>query len=249
MIRSHRARRRLVKGLGLLKMRLQFLRQFLALKATPAPRFSMRWRDRWACFNDATAVTGFDKHYIYHTAWAARVLNEIRPAHHVDIGSSLYFATGTSAFVPIDFYDYRPPELNLSGLNCRRADLSNLPFPSASVESLSCMHVVEHVGLGRYGDPLDYGGDLRAAQELERVVALDGHLLVVVPVGGQARIQFNAHRIYEYKQVLDMFSALTLKEFALIPDVTEGGLIRHASPKLVEVQSYACGCFLFKRSL
>jgi hypothetical protein len=109
------------------------------------------------------------------------------------------------------------------------------------------MHVLEHVGLGRYGDTLDYDGDLRAARELARVTAPGGHLIVVVPMGGEARIQFNAHRIYTYAQLVAMFPGMRVEEFALIPDVTPGGLIRHAKPELADQQRYGCGCFLFRK--
>jgi hypothetical protein len=36
------------------------------------------------------------------------------------------------------------------------------------------MHVVEHIGLGRYGDPIDPDGDLKAISELKRVVQKRG---------------------------------------------------------------------------
>ena len=114
-----------------------------------------------------------------------------------------------------------------------------------SVQSISCMHTVEHIGLGRYGDPLDPLGDRKAAAELARVLAPGGSLLFVVPVGAP-QIMFNAHRIYSYEQVLELFPSLTLREFALIPEHGEdGGLIRHADPALVASQGYGCGCFHF----
>jgi SAM-dependent methyltransferase len=206
----------------------------------------MTWKDRWLHLRDATATTGFDKHYVFHTAWASRVVAETRPTQHVDIASSLYFVSSVSAFIPTRFIDFRPADLGLSGLVSDAGTLMQLPFASNSVESLSCMHVVEHVGLGRYGDPLDYDGDIKAARELGRVVAPGGALLFVVPISGQARIQFNAHRIYTYEQVLALFPSLDLVEFALIPDDGEkDGLIRHATPQVAAKQRYGCGCFHF----
>lgn len=223
-------------------------RQYWLLKNAPQPRFALRLRDRWLCLRDATVQTGFDRHYVFHTAWACRVLAQSRPALHVDISSALYFVAQASAFVPMRFYDYRPAALGLSGLSCEQADLTRLQFANESVQSLSCMHVVEHVGLGRYGDPLDYEGDLKAVAELRRVLAADGQLLFVVPVGGESRIQFNAHRIYTYRQVLQMFEGLELLEFALIPDDgSEAGLVRNATEEEANVQRYACGCFWFRK--
>lgn len=222
-------------------------RKFKALMAWEQPRFSMLWEDRYPCLKDRKATASFDRHYVYHTAWAARVLAETRPQSHVDISSSLYFCTIVSAFMPVSFYDYRPPHLNLSGLGIEFADLTSLPFADLSVASISCMHVVEHVGLGRYGDSVDPDGDLKAVAELIRVLAPGGSLLFVVPVG-RPKIAFNAHRIYSYRQVLAMFPGLDLHEFALIPDTPyDNGLIRQSSADSVEELSYGCGCFWYKK--
>ncbi|TFH33510.1 MAG: DUF268 domain-containing protein [Deltaproteobacteria bacterium] len=211
-------------------------------------RFPMHWKDRYPCLDDRTSTTGFDRHYIFHPAWAARILSKTRPGFHVDISSSLHFCTLVSAFIPVRFYDYRPVNLMLETLSSERADLLSLPFEDNSIPSISCMHVVEHVGLGRYGDSLDYNGDLKAIRELKRVLATGGSLLFVVPVG-QPKIMFNAHRIYSYKQIIGYFSDLELLEFALIPDDPAGmGLIRQATKEMADAQIFGCGCFWFQRT-
>lgn len=230
--------------------RVSVPRQFLGLAGAENPRFALRWRDRWLCWGDATSQTSFDRHYVFHTAWACRVLATSRPSVHVDISSSLYFVANASAFVDMEFYDYRPAPLGLDGLKCGQSDLTSLHFPDASVASLSCMHVVEHVGLARYGDPLDYDGDLKAVAELRRVVKPGGQLLFVVPIGGESRIQFNAHRIYTYSQVIGMFPGFSLVEFSLIPDDgSPQGLVRNAEERLSNAQRYGCGCFWLKRDI
>lgn len=222
-------------------------RSLLAASHDPR-RFSVRTADLYPCLSDRTATTAFEPHYTYHTAWAARVLAETKPAKHIDISSSLFFAGIVSAFVPIDFYDFRPAPLQLSGLATKSGDLMRLPFADQSVESLSCMHVVEHVGLGRYGDPLDPDGDLKAMAELQRVVAPGGDFLFVAPVG-RPRICFNAHRIYAYRHVLVGFKALQLHRSALIPDDAEKvGMIDDPTEDQIDAQSWGCGCFWFKRS-
>ena len=202
-------------------------------------------KDQLPFLNDDGVSYGYDSHYVLHTAWAARVLAEIKPVKHVDISSYIYFSSLVSAFVPIEFYDYRKVSLPLSGVVTGSADLTKLAFASDSVRSLSCMHVMEHIGLGRYGDPLDTEGDIKSAHELQRVLAPGGDLLVVVPVG-RPRVMFNAHRIYSYEQVMEMFDGLILHEFSLIPD--SGGLIRGAEPLEVGRQTYGCGCFWFKKT-
>jgi len=208
-------------------------------------RFQCAWKDRKPCLNDRTAATGFDAHYVYHTAWAARVLHRLSPGTHVDVGSCLRFATMVSAFVPIEFYDYRAARLELPGLKSGQADVTRLPFEDEAIASLSCMHVVEHVGLERYGDAFDPQGDVKAMRELARVLAPGGYLLLVVPVGRVARIQYNAHRIYRAEQVVTGFSSLELLEFALVTD--DGSFIAAADISLADAQQYGCGCFLLRK--
>lgn len=207
----------------------------------------MRWRDRRPILHERTTATDFEPHYTYHPAWAARIVRRLAPERHVDISSSLHFCTLLSAFVPVEFYDYRPPHLTLEGLKVGHCDLTTLSFPARSIASLSCMHVVEHIGLGRYGDPLDPEGDLKAMKELSRVLAVGGSLLFVVPVGKPV-IEFNAHRIYAFQQILDAFPDLSMKEFSLVPDNgVEAGIIRDASGEWADQQHCGCGCFWFAK--
>jgi SAM-dependent methyltransferase len=225
--------------------------RFGGMSRSGARSFELKWADRLPCHDDNTTATAFDRHYIYHTAWAARVLARLKPAQHTDIASSLYFASIASAFVPTRYYEYRPVDLHLPNLACGRADLAALPFADRSIASLSCMHVVEHIGLGRYGDDLDPDADLRAMSELARVLAPGGSLLFVVPVG-RPRVQFNAHRIYAFDQVRDAFADLELAEFALVPDRAyadaHGAFIPNATRTQSDAQRYGCGCFWFRRA-
>jgi hypothetical protein len=199
----------------------------------------------YPCLNDNTEITPIEPHYTYHPAWAARTLAKINPAKHIDISSITHFSTIVSAFVPVEFYDYRPANIHLSHFVSGKADLTNLHFESNSIESLSCMHTVEHIGLGRYGDLIDVNGDIKAMKELERVVKVNGSLLFVVPVGNP-RIEFNAHRIYAYDTIIKNFSGLVLKEFCLIPDDFENiGYITNSPIELINKQNWGCGCFWF----
>jgi SAM-dependent methyltransferase len=218
--------------------------QFAQKQAQTEKRFSLTWEERFPILNERTKTSHFEPHYTYHPAWAARILASQNPKLHVDISSTINFATLVSAFVPIEYYEYRPLEISLSGLTCKSADITNLPFPDESIESLSCMHVVEHIGLGRYGDELDYNGDLKAMFQLKRVLKKGGNLLFVVPVG-KPRICFNAHRIYGYSQIMDYFSGLKLKQFALVDD--RRNFIIDAESTYASQQNYGCGCWWFTK--
>lgn len=224
----------------------RFVLDFLAFRRMSAIQrreLPIRWRERYPMLEDRTGETPFDAHYTYHPAWAARVIAGTRPSIHIDIGSTLQFSAMISAFVPVEFYDLRPAPLVLPGLSSRRGDLMQLPFPNESVASVSCMHVVEHVGLGRYGDPLDPLGDTRAMAELRRIVAPEGSLLLVVPVG-RARICYNAHRIYSYESIVSRFPGMRVEQFALIDDA--GVFTVDALPDVADQPTYGCGCWWFK---
>jgi SAM-dependent methyltransferase len=207
-------------------------------------RFELSWGDVRPYLEDKTTFTGFDAHYVYHPAWAARMVKKINPAVHIDISSTLHFCTQLSAFIPVRFYDYRPALLSLDNLVSEKADLTNLFFESDSIESLSCMHTVEHIGLGRYGDPIDPSGDLKAMNELKRVVKPGGSLLFVVPVG-KARIMFNAHRIYDARAIEKIFTGFRLENFSLVKD--DSTFLQGVDPAEADSQKYGCGCFCFKK--
>jgi len=213
---------------------------FLAQGRLPAD-WELRLRP---CHGDATATTGFDAHYVYHTAWAARRLHAHPAPLHVDIGSDLRFATLASAFQPMRFLDYRPAAVRLPGLECGHANLLALDLPDDSLRSLSCMHVVEHIGLGRYGDPIDFHGSDKAMDELSRVLAPGGLLYFVVPVGRPA-VVFNAHRIFRARDIASRFAELELLEFSLVDDA--GAFHERVPLAAADPLAYGCGCFLLRK--
>lgn len=103
------------------------------------------------------------------------------------------------------------------------------------------MHAIEHIGLGRYGDKIDPDGDLKAISELKRVLAKDGDLLFVVPIG-KPKLEFNANRIYSYKMIMEYFKDFKLKEFSLISE-NEKILITNATEEQSDKEDNSYGCF------
>jgi len=215
-------------------------RRYRRLAPGPGPRLA----DSWPCLGDWQPRTPFDPHYFYQGAWLARRLAERPRERHVDVGSSLLTLSVLSAAVPILHIDVRPPEANLPGMRVEAGDVLALRFADRSVASLSCLHVIEHVGLGRYGDPIDPEGARKAAAELARVLAPGGRLFVSTPVGRE-RVCFNAHRVFAAESVAAMFAPLRLERFGLVDDA---GAWRE-SAKLEDARGldYACGMFEFAR--
>jgi SAM-dependent methyltransferase len=104
--------------------------------------------------------------------------------------------------MPVIFVDIRPFSLPLDTLRFQQGSISNLPFRDASLPSVSSLCVIEHIGLGRYGDPLDAFGSEKAIYELKRVVMAGGDLYLSFPLDDENRTYFNAHRAFQEEQVL-----------------------------------------------
>lgn len=200
------------------------------------------WLETYPCLTDRTIHTPFDFHYFYQACWAAGKLVKSTPIRHVDIGSSVIMIGILSSLVPTVYIDYRPVNAKVKGLTSMAGDLLALPFADKSAHSMSCLHVIEHVGLGRYGDALDPEGSFKAAREILRVLAPGGRLLFSTPVGRE-RVQFNAHRVFAPKTILRLFAQLDLVDFALVDD--QGRFHVKAIPEQGADLEYACGLFEF----
>lgn len=200
--------------------------------------------DTYPCLADRLSTTPFDPHYFHQGNWLARRLAEAKPSQHVDIGSSVLMVGVLSAHVPTVFVDYRPLVVHQRGLNCVAADINHLPFADRSVPSLSSLHVIEHIGLGRYGDPIDPEGARKAAEELQRVICPGGALYLSTPIGRE-RVCFNAHRVFAPSTILSWFPQLKLTHFSYVSD--DGTLNGDVSPESVPQLDYGCGFFEFRR--
>jgi SAM-dependent methyltransferase len=202
----------------------------------------LKIRDAFPCLYDRTSATEFGGHYFYQNIWAFKAIQRSRPPLHVDVGSLASFVGMLTAITRVIFIDIRPLLVQLENLESRKGSILDMPFSDNSVQSISCLHVAEHVGLGRYGDDLDPGGTRKASAELTRVLASGGNLYFSVPLG-RPRVCFNAHRILSPQQVVDYFSGLRLVGFAAVDD---SGMFREGmTPSELQNASYACGLFHF----
>lgn len=205
---------------------------------------ALNWRNDYPKTADRLGTSPYDPHYLPQDAWAAHRVAEFAPPSHVDVGSRVEFVCFMTSHLPVTFVDIRPLEASVEGLSSVTGSILDMPFPDQSVQSLSCLHVAEHIGLGRYGDPLDPLGTRKAATELERVLAPGGQLLFSLPVG-EPRVCFNAHRVHDPLDVVDMFPELRLDEFASVDDSRT--FRRHCEPESVRGAQYACGMYRFSR--
>ncbi len=187
----------------------RFLRDFfLYRKNNGNDHYVLSSRFFYPCLRDRTAFTPVEPTYFFQDVWAAGKIAGIKPAHHYDVGSSITTMGIISQVIPTTVVDIRPVEVQLQNFTFMKGSILSLPFEDNSIESLSSLCVVEHVGLGRYGDPIDPWGSEKAVKELKRVLKPGGDLLFSVPVDRENRIYFNAHRAFTREYIMDLFRDL-----------------------------------------
>lgn len=202
------------------------------------------FRDLYPQLHDRTSVTPVDSHYTYQRIWATKLILDSGVRYHCDVGSDAGFVTTLTAFTKVQFVDIRPLPIAVENLVCTPGTILELPFADRQLRSLSCMHVVEHIGLGRYGDPLDPQGSIAAAAELQRVLGPGGSLYLSVPVG-RPRTMFNAHRVFSPSEVASLFPDLKLVSLAVTDD--SAGFHQGTRAELWETLKYGCGMYHFQR--
>ncbi|MEQ1599423.1 MAG: DUF268 domain-containing protein [Methylotenera sp.] len=210
-----------------------------------------RFLNFYPCLHDKTSQTKFDPQYFYQAAWAASEIYRSHPLIHVDVASDVKFVGVLSAITKVKFVDIRPLEANLRNLECISGSILELPFKSESVESLSTLHVIEHIGLGRYGDPIDPNGAQKASKELIRVLSVGGHLYLSIPIGSP-RVQFNGLRTFSPLEVLELFKDLKLITAAYVDN--HGKYYENVDITTVEFDEkrgadFALGCFMFLKEV
>lgn len=220
----------------------RYFRDWRQFGAAAQPSERPVWGESYPCLTDWVAATPFDPHYFFQGAWLARRLKDSAALLHVDVGSSVMMASVLSAQLPVVFADYRPLQATLSGLFPLAADVKRLPFADNSINSLSSLHVLEHIGLGRYGDALDPHGTSVAARELARVLTRGGRLYVSVPTG-RPRVCFNAHRVFEPAAFRALFGDLRCISFSMVNDA--GYFVESADERAAAAAEYACGMYEF----
>lgn len=184
--------------------------------------------------------------YFHQDLWVARKIFTVNPREHWDIGSRVDgFIAHLLSFRNVNVIDIRALDSKIPGLIFHQGDVTALNIPNNSIESLSCLHAMEHVGLGRYGDSIDPEGCFKGMQEIQRVLAPGGILYFSVPIGKE-RLEFNAHRIFDPLTILDVFSSLKLVEFAAVNGI--GDLIEMAQLEDFRAVPRALGLFIFEKS-
>lgn len=134
---------------------------------------------------------------------------------HYDIGSRLdgFIAHILAMDIPVKVIDVRPFPIEIEGLETVVADATRMDgIKDNSVESLSELYLLEHFGLGRYGDEVNPEACFMCFEEIQKKLIQGGCCYISVPIG-KNRVHFNAHRIFKAETSIDCFPQMILQEF------------------------------------
>ena len=129
------------------------------------------------------------------------------PNRHIDIGSRLDgFVAQICASRPIEVMDIRPTETQIKNIYFTQADICKLkPELAESYDLVTSLHALEHIGLGRYGDPIDPNGFTKGLENCRRLARSQGEVLISLPIASTPKdtTEFNAQRIFSSKTILE----------------------------------------------
>ena len=158
-------------------------------------------------FIDKKAEAGSFRDYFIQDLYMAQKIFKANPRKHVDIGSRIDgFVANVASFREIELLDIRDVKSKIPNVSFKQADLMNAEsIESNYCDSISCLHALEHFGLGRYGDPIDPDGHLKGYKNITKMLISGGTFYFSVPIGPQ-RIEFNGHRVFSLPYLLKMVS-------------------------------------------
>lgn len=200
-------------------------------------------------FDNAGVAKG---HYFHQDLYVAQKIFNANPQKHVDVGSRIDgFVAHVASFREIEIFDIRDLKIDIKNIKFLQLDLTVSKHPYSNFcDSISCLHAIEHFGLGRYGDPIDCEGHLKGFANLHSILKPNGVLYFSTPIGFQ-QIVFNAHRVFSMKYLIGMFeNKFEIISFSYVDDSGELHVnIDYNSTEALNNFNlkYGCGIFELKK--
>ena len=177
------------------------------LRQEKGARYTFEMAKPYPCLDDRHQSSGTARgHYFHQDLYVARKIFEENPKKHMDVGSRVDgFVAHVASFREITILDIRPLRDEIPHVHYAQCDIMGELNSDLleSTSSLSCLHALEHFGLGRYGDPVKYDGYLDGLNNLSHILRQGGKLYLSVPIG-PTRIEFDAHRVFSVNFLLDL---------------------------------------------
>lgn len=208
-----------------LQDRIKYIRDYWSLKRQGKNSDGkFPFAKRHPCLKDWRSSSGdASGHYFHQDLVVARHIWEKIPVKHVDVGSRVDgFVAHVATFREIEVFDVRPQENKIQNITFKQADFMAHDFHLSNYcDSISSLHAIEHFGLGRYGDPVDYDGYLTGLRNIHTTLKQNGTFYFSVPIGPQ-RIEFNAHRVFAVPYLLEIIKdKFTVDSFSYVDDEGE----------------------------
>ena len=215
------------------------------------------------CLHDMAEEGGATKNeYFLQDLFVAQRIFSNNPKRHVDVGSRVDgFVAHVASFRNIEVFDVRPFSTVIPGVIFHQAnvmdfDAMKIYYDSESdgyCDSLSCLHAIEHFGLGRYGDPIDPIGYQNGISNLAALLKPGGFMYLSTPIGRE-RVEFNANWVFNPNTIIDCATKNNLQLIELwIVDLEKSDV----QPCLVNIEEisklslkyYQLGIFIFSKEI
>lgn len=205
------------------------------------------------CLHDRYEEGGAAKdEYFWQDLLVSQMIFKKAPLKHVDVGSRIDgFIAHLASFRSVEVFDIRPLTSNIPGVKFVQADLmSEYSELFGYCDSISCLHAIEHFGLGRYGDSIDVDGYKKGLTSMAKFLQKDGYFYLSTPIG-IGRVDFNANRVFDPVDIIHeaTVNSLLLHEFYVF-DVEKGARKEIISDEVffnLGKVEYSLGIFVFKK--
>jgi hypothetical protein len=190
-------------------------------------------------------------HYFHQDLLVASLIFKANPIRHIDVASRIDgFVAHVASFREIEVLDVRElQETGHANIKFIRADLMVEDASHQQIaDSVSCLHAIEHFGLGRYGDPIDPNGHLAGFENIVKIMKDGGTLYISFPIGTNPGVYFNAHRVFHPREILTWPGSDKL-ELVRFDFVDNSGNLHKQFPLMdkMPLASYGCGIYTFRK--
>ncbi len=199
--------------------------------------------------SDAGTVSG---HYFHQDLYVAKKVHQNNPSSHLDIGSRIDgFVAHLAVYRKVEVMDIRPLNSKIENIVFKQQDITieNKELENYC-DSISSLHALEHIGLGRYGDNIDAYGHIKAINNIYKILKTKGVFYFSAPIG-KPRIEFNAHRVFSILELLNILNPLfDINGFSFIDD--KGDFHENVDLNINNIKSnfncyYGCGIFILNK--
>ena len=200
-----------------------------------------------------TQAGSFNSHYFHQDLLVASLIFKNNPQKHIDIGSRIDgFVAHVASFRSIEVMDIRDTNIighaNIISRKINVMEEIDLKYHNIT-DSLSCLNAIEHIGLGRYKDPIEPNGHVKGFNNLIKILKPTGYLYISFPIGVRNAVHFNAHRIFAPKDIFlwaENKKCLKLERFDFVDDQAMLHLDIDLQNSNIKTD-FGCGIYTFKK--